>query len=1038
MHRLLALALLLPTTLFAQTPAFSEPSLSPDGAQIAFTSGGDIWTVAATGGDARLLVSDPALESRPLWSPDGTRIAFASLRTGNGDLYVLDLAKGDLRRLTWDDATDRLDAWSRDGKWIYFTSNSRDVAGMNDVFRVAADGGTPMQVAAERYINEAFAAPSPDGTRVALVGRGNAVGQWWRHGSSHIDESQIWTLDVASQKYDAITPDGARNVWPMWSPDGKRVWFVSDRGGNENIWSVTPGATPSQVTSFKSGRVLWPSIAYDGRTIVFERDFAIWKLDTANGSTAPIAITRRGVPSGPSIEHRRLTDRFSDLAVSPDGKKLAFAARGEVFAVGAKDGGDAVRVTNTPALESQLTWSPDSKTLVYISDRAGRTHLYQYDFATEKETQLTSGDANDDTPRFAPDGKSIAFQRDRRELVVYDLATKQPRSLTNALLDRPPLGSDRPFAWSPDSKWIAFLAFDKNLLRNAYVVPAAGGTAKPVSFLSNVFNDSIAWSRDGKFLLMATQQRTETGQLARIDLVPNVKKFREDQFRELFAAEKKDEKKDDKAKVTPAPSTVEIDFNGIRDRASFLSTGLDAGSVDISPDGKWVAFFATVGDNTNVYVYSIDELATDPAVPKQLSSTSTNKSDLQFSSDSKEVFYLDGGKIAAATIDPVKARTIAATAEMDVEFAREKGEAFSQAWRWLRDNFYDSAMHGVDWNATRDRFTPYVEAARTPDELRRLMQLMIGELNASHLGASAPADSVRNTTGRIGVRFDRDEYETSGKLKVSEVIPLSPAEVAKIKAGDVIVAVDGRAVDAHTNFDQLLEFKAGKRTVVTLDGTPRRDVIVQPIRRDDEKRLTYRAWVNANRDYVEKISNGRLGYVHMFDMGSDSLTQLHLDLDAQNRMRDGVVFDIRNNNGGFVNVYAIDVIARRPYLNMTFRDFPTAPARTILGQRSLEKPTVLLTNRNSLSDAEDFTEGYRTLKLGKVVGEPTAGWIIYTANVPLIDGTSFRLPFIKITDTKGENMERNPRPVDVPVAKPLGEKGDSQLDAAVKELLAGL
>ncbi|HEX7153791.1 MAG TPA: S41 family peptidase [Thermoanaerobaculia bacterium] len=1028
MKSILALALVFALPTFAQQAALSEPSISPDEREIAFVSGGDIWTVPAGGGEARLLVADPATESRPLWSPDGKRVAFVSTRTGNGDIYVLDLARGTLKRVTYDDGRDQLDAWSSDGKTLYFSSTSREIAGMNDVWRVSAEGGTPMQVTAERYINEYFSAPTPDGTAIAFAARGVASGQWWRNGSSHIDTSQIWRMDLASRRYDPLTEDGARTIWPMWS--GETLYFVSDRGGAENLWSRN-----GKLTNFTSGRVLWPALA--GNTIVFERDFGIWRYDLASRNAAQINVTLRGVPAMQALDRRRVSERFADLALSPDGKKLAFTARGDVFAASAKDGGDATRITNTGALEAQLVWSPDSRSLVYTSDRGGRSHLFRYDFATERETQLTEGDGNDDTPRFSGDGKLLAFQRNRRELMVLDLATRQTRSVATALLDRPPLGSDRPFVWSPDNKWIAYLGYSDQLFRNVYVVPASGGTARQASFLANVFTDSLAWSRDGRYLLMNTTQRTEPGQIARIDLVPATPKFREDQFRDLFNEPKKEEKEKPALPAMPAaekpatpPAPVSPQFDGIRERVSLLPTGLDAGSIEISPDGKWVAFTATVGDNENVYVYSVDELATEPAVPKQLSSTSGRKTALQFSSDSKEVFYLDGGRIAAATLDPVKPRSIAVTAEMDVDFVRERDEAFAQAWRYMRDNFYDPAMHGVDWNATRERFAPRVAAARTGDEFRRLLSLMVGELNASHLGAAAPADQVRTTTGRIGVRFDG----TASGLRVSEVIPLSPADIAKIKVGDVITAVDGQPVTASTNFDALLEHRIGKRTSITLE--PARTVTLQPVRANEEKALTYRAWVNANRDYVHRISNGRLGYVHMIDMGAESLAQLHLDLDAENRSKAGVVVDLRNNNGGFVNVYAIDVLARKPYLTMTFRDFPPAGARTVLGQRSLEKPTILVVNRHSLSDAEDFAEGYRALGLGKTVGEPTAGWIIYTANVPLIDGTIFRLPFIRISDAKGENMERNPRPVDITVHRPLGATNDAQLDAAVKQLLS--
>jgi len=259
--------------------------------------------------------------------------------------------------------------------------------------------------------------------------------------------------------------------------------------------------------------------------------------------------------------------------------------------------------------------------------------------------------------------------------------------------------------------------------------------------------------------------------------------------------------------------------------------------------------------------------------------------------------------------------------------------------------------------------------------------------------------------------------------------------------GEVIAAVGGAPITAATNFDALLEYRTGKRTVLTVtagDGSSRREVTLQPVSRDDERTLTYLAWVNANRDYVARVSGGRLGYVHMYDMGSDSLQKLFLDLDAENRSHEGVIIDLRNNHGGFVNAYAIDVFARRGYMTMVSRDLPASAARTALGQRALEKPTALVINRHSLSDAEDFTEGYRTLKLGPVVGEPTAGWIIYTGNFPLVDGTVLRLPGTRILDAEGKDMEMHPRPVDRQVERAIGESyagKDAQLDAAVQELL---
>ncbi|HEY9233129.1 MAG TPA: LpqB family beta-propeller domain-containing protein, partial [Blastocatellia bacterium] len=362
-------------------PYFTEPAVSPDRSEVAFVSGGDIWTAPINGGEARLLVSHAANESRPLYSPDGKRLAFVSTRTGNGDIYVLTLDSGELQRLTFDEAPDQLDAWSRDGHWLYFSSTGHDVAGMNDIYRVSAEGGTPMPVSADRYANEYWAAPSPDGTQLAFTARGISSQQWWRKGHSHLDECDVWLMrDTSPPTYEQLSESGGKNMWPMWGSDGRTIYYVSDRSGAQNPWSRAPGAQARQLTRFKDGRVLWPSIAYDGRVIVFEHDFQIWKLDTASLQAGEINITRRGLPAGPSVERLTLTGQVQEMQLSPDGQKVAFITHGEVFAASAKDGGDAARVTSSAAAESQLNWAPDSRRIVYVSNRDSLPHLFLYDF----------------------------------------------------------------------------------------------------------------------------------------------------------------------------------------------------------------------------------------------------------------------------------------------------------------------------------------------------------------------------------------------------------------------------------------------------------------------------------------------------------------------------------------------------------------------------------------------------------------------------------------------------------------------------------
>ncbi len=1023
----------------AGTPYLTEPALCPTRPEMVFVSGGDIWIAPSKGGEAHLLVSHPAEESRPLYSPDGSRLAFVSTRTGAGDIYLLTLASGELKRLTFDDGLEQLDGWSRDGKWIYFSSGSKDVNRKNDIFRVSVAGGTPMAVSADRFVNEFQAAPAPDGS-LAFAARGVGDNQWWRNGHSHLDESEIWVRkEGATPSYTKIVDLNGRNHWPMWMPDGKQLYFMSDRGGAQNIWNIAPGAQPKQITKFKSGRVLWPSIAYDGRAVVFEHDFKIWQLDTRSGEAFAVPLTLVGSASGPSVV-RTTVGQFSDLALSPDGKKIAVIGHGEVFAASARDGGDAIRVTATAGPEAQVAWSPDSTRIVYVSERDALTHVFEYDFAKRQETQLTSAPVPDQGPHYSPDGKNIAYLRDRKELHIMDAASKQDRIAVTGFIAGG-FGGAGGFSWSPDSKWIAYAAAGEGSLRNLFVLPAAGGESKQISFLANTNTGGIQWSPDGKYLLYSTGQRTESPQIARIDLTPQLPKFTEEKFEDLFKAEPPRGPRGGNAEAKKEPPKVDITFDNIRLRTSMLPIGLDVNGPQISLDGQWLLVTAVVGTQSNLYLYPLEDgprRGRGERVARQLTSTPGQKSHAQFSPDSKEVFYLEGGRLQLIPLDTRVARAVAVNAEMDVDFAKEKVAVFEQAWAGQRDGFYDAKMHGLDWNAIRKTYAPLVDAASTPDELRRILRLMIGELNSSHSGVSAPVaggegPGPRGNVGQLGLTFDRAEYEQSGKLKVTEVLPQSPAEIAKIQVGEELRAVDGVTLGPKVNLDQLLEFKIGKRVTLDVSG---RQVTVRPVATLADQ--IYRKWVEDNRAYVEKASNGKLGYVHMRDMSAESLTQFYLDLDAGNRSKGGVVIDIRNNNGGFVNAYALDVLARRPYMTMTNRGAPPGGARTVLGQRSLELPTVLVVNQHSLSDAEDFTEGYRTLKLGKVVGEPTAGWIIYTGAMPLVDGTVMRMPGTLITGSDGKNMENNPRPVDIAVTRPVGETytgRDSQLDAAVKQLL---
>ena len=769
----LSLTALFAVTAVAQIPAslpsLSDPALSPDGKEIAFASGGDLWTVPAGGGEARLLVTDPANESRPLYSPDGTKLAFVSTRTGNGDIYVLTLETGQLQRITYSDGADSLDGWSRDGKCIYFTSSMNDVAGQGDIFRVASGGGTPLEVSRERFLNEFESAPSPDGRQIALVAKGISSGQWWRNGHSHIDETEIWLKPVGeSAGYKRLVAGDAKHAWPMWSADGRTLYFMSDKSGAENIWQAdaSTGAAKA-LTHFEKGRVLWPSIGYDGRTIVFERHFGIWRADTKSGKAEQVQITLHGVPSSPGVAHLPVS-QWSDLALSSDGKKIAVIGHGEVFATSAKDGGEAQRLTHTESEESDPTWSPDSNKVVYSSERDGGSSIYEYDFNTSTERALTHGFQVDVNPTYSPDGKMLAFLRDRKELHVLKLDGLKDTVLAHGQYD----GSS--LAWSPDSQWVTFVADGTNGFSNLRVVPAAGGEDRPITFLANGQTASrIAWSPDGKFILFDTQQRSEQSQMARVDLTPHVPSFREDQFRELFkkqttpgtpdtpkdktsttpektepakdeaadtktADTKDDEKKPADKKKKPEP--VKIVFEGIRERLTLLPLGLGANSPVISPDGKTLLFSASVAGQDNLYTYSLDELAKEPATVKQLTSTAGRKGDYAFSPDSKEVFYLEGGPggsgVRSIALESRAPKPVAVSATIEVDFDKEKQVVFDEVWNTLNRRFFDANFNGQNWAALREAWEPYISGSRTGYDLRRNINLMIGELNSSHSGTS--------------------------------------------------------------------------------------------------------------------------------------------------------------------------------------------------------------------------------------------------------------------------------------------------------------
>lgn len=1062
------------SSLGSARPYLRTPRVSPDGQQAVFVYAGSIWRVDIRGGKAERLTANSSRNTWPCWSPDGARLAFSSNRAGSGDIYTMPLPgtpgsqPAALERVTYHEPDAVAEAWSPDGAQLFFCSGREQLD--SAIYRVDAAGGTPIAWLSQPLEELCHLAIAPGGDTLAF----NLVrDRWWRRGPNPYGGAEIWLASNTTQASDfrKLSDAPGLNRWPMWAPDGQGLFFVSDRDGIENIWyQPLEGGAARQVTSFREGRLLWPSISADGATIVFERDFALWRLALANGVAEPITIEVGG--DTPIMPARVLAyrDQLTELELAPDGKKLAFVVRGEIFADFAdketdkeQRGGPAFRVTNNSFRDSDTSWSPDSHKLAYTSDRFGDEEIFSYDFTSRAEARLTNSEqiaGPKHAPCYSPDGAWLAYGCGEDEIRLLNTSTGDDR-----LLVRAPFMYRAQLAWSPDSQWLAFLAEDRHWFRNLYVQRIDEAQPRQITFLSTRNAQRPIWSPDGRFIVFS-----EEGRVARVDLRPPTPFFRENEFEKLF--EPKEAKPESKEPAPeppvappaepaeprdsadgepPAPASapaepaapparpkgaeqaVTIVFEGIERRIRYITPlSLPSYALCISPDSRDLIFNAFVASKQNLWTIPLDEPRQDQA-PRQLTVNGGRKSSAQFAPDGKSVYFLDNGQIFVRKFPNGDPTNLPVVAEVTHDFGQEKRQMFDECWRRLRDYFYDPTFRGLDWSAAREQFAPLAAGAQTHDELVEIVNLMAGELRASHLGAY-PAGGG-SSQGYLGLLFEPAEQAASGRLVVAEVVPDSPAALAGVAVGEELTAVNGEPVTRKRSLGSLLERTVGRRVLLRVGA---RELAVRPIGAGAYRRLRYRAWVYANEAYVHRISGGRLGYVHIRAMDDDSLRQLQADLDSEAYSKEGIVVDVRFNTGGSVGTYIIDILARRSVLLTTFRNRPPVDAGYFYGNPSLNRPTVLLINENSISNAEMFAESYRRLSLGSVVGRPSAGGVIGTSSYPLIDGTIYRLPRIKVATPEGEDLEGAGRMVDIDVALPLGEwaRGiDRQLDAAVQALL---
>lgn len=1066
----------------AHIPYFRQPALSPDGSEIAFCYEGDVWIAPATGGQARRITAHASYDSHPIFSPDGTQLAFASLRTGGGNIYVISLKSSEPpKRLTYHSQSIPPSCWSPDGKWIYFASMYDGLC--SAIYKIHIDGGTPVRITGDPMEIHYNLAISPDGKTLAFNNNGHP---WWRHGPNPAGHSDIWFLGVEANDHRRLTQYLGKNLNPMWNTESRGLYYLCDCDGKENIWymPLEGDEGTEQITHFTDGRVLRPSISADGKWVAFERDFQIWRLNLESQESEPVEIIVHTDEKSNPISYRTYTGAINEFTLSPDGKKVAFSVHGEVFADLAdkgdkvKKGGNSFKVTDTPARESQLQWHAESDRVIYVSDRTGHNEIFQYDFKKREETQLTDSSEQKYAPKFSPDGKWLAYIQGSTEIWVMNTETQEKRPfITDGVFIDVPVPTD--FEWSPDSKWLTFIAQDQNFFSNLYVQHTEEKTPKQLTFLSNINAYGICWSPNGKFIVFNTGQYRTENQIARVDLKLVQPIFKEEDFDKLFEEEEDEDKEQDKAssetksededneeepddedakesddkkgkdkKKKKEIEPIEIEFETIKHRLRFLTDyKLNAEAMCIRPDSKTLIFRASMTGRSNLWSMSLEE-DKGGELPRQLTSSAGSKGSVYFLPDGNKFYYVDGRRIHSLGMSDEGAKegdskTLETRAEVEINFHIEKMQAFDEAWTMIRDHFYDSEFHGCDWEGARDQFRPIVQGVHTKAAFREILNLMVGELNASHLGAAGGGNNAPDSY--LAADFDREVLENNGHFKITYLLPESPLTLPEEPAqiGEYLVEIDGVQLNEQVNFPELLQRKSGKRVRVKLNDKPElegaRELIVQPIDEDKHEDLRYKNWVRRSGEYVNEKSNGRLGYVHIRAMLYDAYIKFIADLDVEAHNKEGVIIDVRFNRGGHIAPFILDVLHRKAYTQSSYRGHIATPDTHLAGNRILEKPVILITNEHSASNAEMFSEGFRRLGLGKVVGMPTAGAVIWTWNWRLLDGTIFRLPRLKVTTLEGENTEGVARPVDVEVDRPLGEADqgvDSQLDVAVESLLA--
>jgi tricorn protease len=1054
--------------------------------RVAFTYLGDIWTADENGGNVQRITANPARDVYARFSPDGKWIAFSSDRNGNLDVYIVPSEGGQAKQLTFHSAEDQVVGWTPDSRSVLFSSN-RGEDFMPKLYLVSIDGGMERSAGADMGV---WASYSPDGKRLALNRKSQV---YWRKYYRGAYNSDVTIMDVATKKFTDVTNFDGMDAWPMWASDG-HIYFVSDRegAGLTNIWRVSDkGGQAERITSFKTGDVRWPSISSDGKTIVFEHDFGVMKLDVASRKVTPIKLNINAETEDNLVEVRSFASKVDDYDLAPSGRRIAFSIHGEIFTAPVEEG-DVVQVTDNPARDRQPRFSPDGKQMAFVSDRSGREEIYVVAADGSGDPQkVTDIDALKFTFRWSPDSKQIAFTTSDSKLIKYDLTSKQSVEITSSKY-----GQINGALWSPDGKWIAYSKSTPARNTNIYLAPAAGGPEHKATFES--LNDiNPRFSPDGKKLYFERIDGSFGGggnpPSAQIYVIPLERQDRDpdepDERAELTDSATDQPAAAGRRALQPQPITeAKIDWAGLKRRTKQVTRmPYPVNGYGLAPDNKTIIFAVNeiTSQRPAPAIYSIQDsgkrltrlsVATPPAEGENPEEDRRGGGgfgpgggrEFHFTRDGRSVFFEEAGSVysiplppsvpvgapaerAATAATPTGApanaprRRVNFNVKVRVNKPAEWAEMFDDAWRTMKYRFYDPKMHGFDWDGARAKYQPLVEFVGDRQELLNIVNEMIGELNASHTGAAAPIAARTEgafATGHLGLDLEADEK--AGRYRVTHIYEDGPADKdwVRVSEGDYLIAIDGKPIIAGDNYWKLLNYRLNRKVAVSFNKQPTEDgawkTRIEPITPMAFNQLRYERWVKQRRELVDKLSDGKVGYLHIQAMNPPSLHKFEKEI-RENRDKQALIIDQRWNGGGNIEQELLAILVQRQY--QIWQPRGTEPSgRPFAG---FFGPKVVLQNWRSASNAEMFPAGFRDLKLGQLIGTPTLGAVIGTGSYSLIDGSTVRTPGVGVylADQKHTNMENYGVKPDIYVENSAEDNlagRDRQVERAVQELLKEL